>query len=78
MVVVEAKIIDQFRVERYTALKLDRDVPESLYNTYIIDDIAYDAVPYFARPITGKKVTNIITIQAMGDFIGKTVLLALR
>ena len=75
---MEAKIIDQFHIEKYTALKLDRDVPERPYNTYIIDGVAYDAVPYFARPITGKMVTNIITIQAMGDFIGKTVLLALR
>lgn len=75
---MKAKIINQCHVEKYTALTLDRDVPANPHNTYIIDGVAYDAVPYFALPVTGNMVMNVIVIQALGDFVGKTVLFELR
>lgn len=75
---MKAKIIDQCHIEKYTALTLDRDVPANPHNTYMIDGVAYDAVPYFARPITGETSMNIIVIEALGDFVGKTVLFELR
>ena len=75
---MEASIIDQFYIEGYTVLTLDRDVPMFPYNTYVIDGVPYTPVPYHARPITGRIIMNVIAIQATGSFCGKTVSFELR
>lgn len=62
------KIIDEWVVaNKYTIFTLDEDVPHQPIWHYVIDDVEYDPVIVYDM---GK---NIIAIEAVGSFIGKTV-----
>lgn len=62
------KIIDEWIVgNKYTVLTLDEDVPHQSIWHYVIDGVEYD--PVIAYDV-GK---NIIAIEKVGSFIGKTV-----
>ena len=73
-----AKIIDQFSVQNYMVLILDRDIPMSPHNTYIIDGMAYKPAPFHARPLTDRIIMNILAIRATGDFLEKKVAFEMR
>lgn len=60
------KILSEWKIGKYTALELDRDLPMKEYHKYRIDGENYEAVPVHDLP-------RHIAIEANGNFTGKTV-----
>lgn len=59
-------VIDEWKVGKYIALKLNQAPPFKPYRKYCIDGIVYDAVPVYDLP-------KCIAIEAEGSFIGKNI-----
>lgn len=59
-------VIYQFRINNYTVLKLDKDLPLKDYNKYLIDDIEHEIIPVY-------DMDSCIAIEYKGNFIGKKV-----
>lgn len=60
-----SKVIDEFHINQYAVLKLDR-MTEKLFRKYRIDDIEFEPVPIYDMP-------QCIAIQSDKSFIGATV-----
>lgn len=60
------KILSEWKIGKYTALELDRDLPMKEYHKYRIGGEEYTPVPVYDFP-------RHIAIEASGDFTGKTV-----
>lgn len=59
-------VIYQFRINNYTVLKLDKDLPLKDYNKYLIDDIEHEIIPVY-------DMDSCIAIEYKRNFIGKKV-----
>ena len=61
-----AKVIDEFSINQYKVLTLDRmDAPRD-YRKYVIDGKSYDIVPVYDLP-------GCIAVVSSNSFLGKTV-----
>lgn len=58
-------IIDEFHINQYTVLKLDR-MPEKMFRKYRIGGIEFDPVPIYDTP-------QCIAIHSEESFVGEMV-----
>ena len=61
-----SKVVNVWKIGKYTTLELDEGTPMQPYHKYCIDGREYDIVPVYDMP-------NHIAVEAEGDFLGKTV-----
>ena len=63
---IRSRILEQWKIGRYTVPELDNDPPMKPYRKYRIDGIIYDPVPVYDLP-------RSIAIEDNGKFKGKMV-----